>query len=48
LVLGGLILLSLSRRQKHRHSEKAGTTMRSDDQQQRLEALLGSQKRGSE
>jgi len=48
LVLGGLILLSLSRRQKHRHSEKAGTTMRSDDQQRRLEALLGSQKRGSE
>lgn len=48
VVLGGLIVLRLSRRKKPGSSQEADTPVRSADQQQRLDKLLNSSKQGSE
>ena len=48
VLLGGLIVLRLSRRKNSGDSEQADSHVRSVDQQQRLDELLNSHKRGSE
>ena len=48
VLLGGLIVLRLSRRKKSSGSDSADENVRSVDQQQRLDELLNSHKRGSE
>ena len=48
VLLGGLIVLRLSRRKKPSGSEEADIPVRSTDQQQRLDQLLNSPKQGSE
>jgi cytochrome c-type biogenesis protein CcmH len=48
VVLGGLIVLRLSRRKKPGDSQDADIPVRSADQQQRLDKLLNSPKQGSE
>ena len=48
VLLGGLIVLRLSRRKKPSGSEEADLPVRSTDQQQRLDQLLNSPKQGSE
>ena len=48
VLLGGLIILRLSRRKTPRQGEKVASSVRSVDQQQRLDKLLNSHKRGSE
>jgi len=48
VLLGGFIILRLSRRKKPSQSEKINVSPRSVEQQQRLDELLNSHKRGSE
>jgi|TARA_B110000908_G_C9989312_1_gene329051 cytochrome c-type biogenesis protein CcmH len=48
VLMGGLIVLRLSRRKKPSGSEEADLPVRSTDQQQRLDQLLNSPKQGSE
>ncbi|MDB9805069.1 cytochrome c-type biogenesis protein CcmH [Porticoccaceae bacterium] len=48
VLLGGLIVLRLSRRKKLSQGEKLDVSPRSVEQQQRLDELLNSHKRGSE
>ena len=48
VLLGGLIVLRLSRRKTSSDPEPADKNLRSVDQQQRLDELLNSHKRGSE
>jgi len=48
VVLGGLIVLRLSRRKKLGDSQETDIPVRSADQQQRLDKLLNSPKQGSE
>ena len=48
VLLGGLIVLRLSRRKKSSDPEPVDKNLRSVDQQQRLDELLNSHKRGSE
>jgi len=48
VLLGGLIILRLSRRKTPSQSEKVASSVRSVEQQQRLDKLLNSHKRGSE
>ena len=48
VLLGGLIVLRLSRRKKPSASQESDIPVRSTDQQQRLDELLNSHKRGSE
>ena len=48
VLMGGLIVLRLSRRKKNSGSEEADLPVRSTDQQQRLDQLLNSPKQGSE
>ena len=48
VLLGGLIVLRLSRRKKTSGMEETPIPVRSNDQQQRLDKLLNSHKRGSE
>lgn len=48
VLLGGLIVLRLSRRKKTSGMEETPISVRSTDQQQRLDKLLNSHKRGSE
>ena len=48
VLMGGLIVLRLSRRKKNSGSEEADLPVRSTDQQQRLDQLLNSPKQGFE